>query len=198
MNADRIWKRILALALLALLWQGFAIWYDSPLLFPTFSDTIRAFQRALFSDDQILGYARETLMNLSLGFAAGVMASVVLVSLALSFPFGEIILETLTGLFAPLPAVSIFPLAILWFGVGVKTVVFLTGFAVLFPLTVSSFQGIRSVSPTLLNVGRNLGLRGPPLLFRILIPAALPAILSGLRNGITNGFRALIAVELVM
>ena len=49
-----------------------------------------------------------------------------------------------------------------------------------------------------MNVGRNLGFRGPSLLFRVLVPASLPSILSGLRNGVTNGFRALIAVELVM
>jgi NitT/TauT family transport system permease protein len=199
MNVDKLWKRLLALGLLALAWQGFALWYDSPLLFPTFTDTARAFRTALTSEDQLLTYARETLFNLSVGFACGVAASTILVCIALSFgSFGEIVLETLTGLFAPLPAVSIFPLAILWFGVGMKTVVFLTGFAVLFPLTVSAYQGIRTVSPTLVNVGRNLGLRGPSLMFRVLVPGALPSILSGLRNGVTNGFRALIAVELVM
>lgn len=195
---DKILSRVLALALLALAWQGFAQWYATPLLFPTFTDTLRAFRDAILSDDQLLSYARETLFTLSAGFLVGIAGAVVLVLFALSFPFAEAIVETLTGLFAPLPAVSIFPLAILWFGVNLKTVVFLTGFAVLFPLTVSSHQGIRTVSPTLVNVGRNLGLRGPALFFRILLPAALPSVVSGLRNGITNGFRALIAVELVM
>lgn len=199
MSADKLWKRLLALGLLALAWQGFALWYDSPLLFPSFTDTARAFRNALTSEDQLLTYARDTLFSLGVGFACGVVASTILVCIALTFgTFGEVVLDTLTTLFAPLPAVSIFPLAILWFGGGVKTVVFLTGFAVLFPLTASVYRGIRTVSPTLVNVGRNLGLSGVSLLFRVLIPGALPSILSGLRNGVTNGFRALIAVELVM
>ncbi len=195
---EKLWKRVAALALLALLWQGFAMWYDAPLLFPTLTDTLRALREAVFGEDQLLTYARETLLTPSLGFAAGILCASVLIALALSFPLGEALLEMLTAVFAPLPAVSIFPLAILWFGVNMKTVVFLSAFAVLFPLTVSAHQGIRSVSPTLVNVGRNLGLRGPSLLFRVLLPAALPSVLTGLRNGVTNGFRALIAVELVM
>lgn len=195
---EKLWKRALALAILALIWELFALWYNSPLLFPTFSETIRALRDAVFSDDELLTYARETLFTLLLGFGAGIIGAVILGVIALSSGFGEAVVETATGLFAPLPAVSIFPLAILWFGVNIKTVVFLTGFAVLFPLTVASHQGIRSVSPTLVNVGRNLGLRGPSLFFRILLPAALPSVFTGLRNGVTNGFRALIAVELVM
>lgn len=191
-------KKLLVLVCLAALWQTASLWLESPLLLPTFTDTFQAFFHALRSDSGFLRYAMETLYTLGLGFFWGILGSALLLSLALSFSFGEAILETLTGLFAPLPAVSIFPLAIMWFGVSLKSVVFLTGFAVLFPLTVASFQGFRTVSPTLRNVGRNLGLTGLSFLFRILVPAALPAIVTGLRNGVTNGFRALIAVELVM
>jgi len=58
-------------------------------------------------------------------------------------------------------------------------------------------MGFRTVNPTILAVGRNIGLRGWRLVRDVLLPAALPHIISGLKTGWAFGWRTIIAAELV-
>jgi NitT/TauT family transport system permease protein len=64
-------------------------------------------------------------------------------------------------------------------------------------VALNSHAGFRGVSQTLRMVGRNDGLPGPPLMLRILTPAAFPSIRAGLKIGWAFAWRTLIAAELV-
>ena len=64
-------------------------------------------------------------------------------------------------------------------------------------MALNSHAGFRGVSQTLRMVGRNDGLPGPPLMLRILTPAAFPSIRAGLKIGWAFAWRTLIAAELV-
>ena len=89
------------------------------------------------------------------------------------------------------------PLALLWFGLGSKSLIFVLIHSVLWPLALNTYAGFRSVPETLRMAGRNYGLRGVRYVALILVPAALPAILSGLKIGWAFAWRTLIAAELV-
>jgi NitT/TauT family transport system permease protein len=131
------------------------------------------------------------------GYAVGVALAFVLTSLAVSTRVGRDLLETLTSMFNPLPAIALLPLALLWFGLGRGSLVFVIVHSVLWPLALNTYAGFRGVPETLRMAGRNYGLRGLRLVLQILVPAALPAIVSGLKIGWAFAWRTLIAAELV-
>ena len=117
--------------------------------------------------------------------------------LAVARPLGSELLATLTAMFNPLPAIALLPLALLWFGLGTPSLVFVIGHSVLWAVALNAHTGVQAIPPTLRRVGENLGLRGWRLAVFILAPAALPAILAGLKIGWAFAWRTLIAAELV-
>jgi NitT/TauT family transport system permease protein len=100
-------------------------------------------------------------------------------------------------MFNPLPAISLLPLALIWFGLGPASLVFVLIHSVLWAVALNTHAGFLGVSRTLRMVGANYGLTGLSYVFRILIPAAFPSILTGLKIGWAFSWRTLIAAELV-
>jgi NitT/TauT family transport system permease protein len=200
----RLWRvplvrRVAVVLFILLIWEIAARWTNQPLLLPGVLDTLSALKDALVSpDDSLFGYIGESLKSLSIGFAIGSGIAALLTVFAVNTQIGEDFLSTVTSAFAPLPAIAIFPLALMWLGISQASIVFITTWATIFPLAIAMFQGFRGVSQTLRQVGRNFGLAGLSHTARILIPAALPSIMTGLRNGLSNAFRALVALEMVI
>ncbi len=100
-------------------------------------------------------------------------------------------------MFNPLPAIALLPLALIWFGLGYGSIVFVIVHSVLWAVALNTHSGFLSVSNTLRMVGRNYGLSGLRYVGGILIPAAFPSILTGLKIGWAFAWRTLIAAELV-
>lgn len=189
-------RRVFILVLLALAWQAYGAYLENPLMFPTFADTARAFWDALLTGG-LLGKAWVSIEVLLMGYAAGVGTAAVLTTLAVSTRLGNDLLATLTAMFNPLPAIALLPLALLWFGLGHESLIFVLVHAVLWPLSLNTHSGFLGVSETLRMAGRNYGLRGLRYVAGILIPAAFPSILAGLKIGWAFAWRTLIAAELV-
>ena len=95
------------------------------------------------------------------------------------------------------PAIALLPLALLWFGLGQNSLIFVLVHPVLWPLSLSIFSGFQAVPETLRMAGRNYGLKGWRYVVEILLPAALPSVLSGLKIAWAFAWRTLIAAELV-
>jgi NitT/TauT family transport system permease protein len=110
---------------------------------------------------------------------------------------GTDFLETMTSMFNPLPAIALLPLALIWFGLGNGSLIFVLVHSVTWAIALNTHSGFLSVSNTLKMVGRNYGLTGPRYIWKILIPAAFPSILTGLKIGWAFAWRTLIAAELV-
>jgi NitT/TauT family transport system permease protein len=100
-------------------------------------------------------------------------------------------------MFNPLPAIALLPLALLWFGLGAKSLIFVIVHSVLWAVALNTHSGFMSVSPTLRMAGQNCGLRGIRYVAFLLVPAAFPSILTGLKIGWAFAWRTLIAAELV-
>jgi NitT/TauT family transport system permease protein len=100
-------------------------------------------------------------------------------------------------MFNPLPAIALLPLALIWFGLGNASLVFVLVHSVLWAVALNTHSGFLSVSQTMRMVGRNYGLSGPRYVAQILMPAAFPSILTGMKIGWAFAWRTLIAAELV-
>lgn len=199
--ATRLWaqgwlRRGLILVVLTVLWELAARWQDNDLLLPTFTATARALVEGLASGELIEKVAISFSVLLQ-GYVAGVLLAFALTTLAVSTQIGRDLLSTLTSMFNPLPAIALLPLALLWFGLGKGSLVFVLIHSVLWPLALNTYAGFQGVPETLRMAGRNYGLKGLRYVLQILVPAALPAILSGLKIGWAFAWRTLIAAELV-
>ena len=198
---ERLWqhaslRKLIILALLAGLWELAARYTDNDLLLPGAVQTAQAFVQGIASGE-LPARAWQSLRVLVQGYAAGVALAFVLTTLAVSTRFGRDLLSTLTAMFNPLPAIALLPLALLWFGLGTGSLVFVLIHSVLWALALNMYAGFLGVSETLRMAGRNYGLGGLRYVLQILVPAALPAILAGLRIGWAFAWRTLIAAELV-
>jgi NitT/TauT family transport system permease protein len=197
----RIWeldavRKIFLLFLMALFWQIYASRLDNDLVLPGFTATVAAFFEALASGE-LISRIYVSLKVLFSGYLCGILAATVLSIFAISSRIGTDLLDTLTSMFNPLPAIALLPLALLWFGLGTPSIVFVLIHAVLWPMALNTLSGFSGISPTLRLVGRNYGLTGPQYVFQILIPAAFPSIITGLKIGWAFAWRTLIAAELV-
>lgn len=188
-------RTLIALILIAV-WEITARLVANDLLVPTFGATFAAFVQGIVSGELLVktGISMSVLLR---GYALGVVLAFALTSVAVSTRFGRDLLSMLTSMFNPLPSIALLPIALLWFGLGTGSLLFVLVHAVLWPLALSMYTGFLGVPATLKMAGRNYGLTGLRQVALILVPAALPSILAGLRVGWAFAWRTLIAAELV-
>jgi NitT/TauT family transport system permease protein len=135
-------------------------------------------------------------MRVTLGFALAV---------ALGLPLGllsgrvavcrQLMSATINGLRA-VPGISWLPLALVWFGIGMRTTVFLVALAAFFPIYINTAAGARQVSERFYQSGAMMGVGRIRGVFGILLPAAMPQIISGLRLGLGIAWAYLVLGEL--
>jgi NitT/TauT family transport system permease protein len=189
-------RKTCLIVLLAIAWELYARHLDNELLVPTFSATVTAWWAGV-SSGVLPDRAWASLQVLAIGFSTGVVLAGLLTVLAITTRIGTDFLETMTAMLNPLPAIALLPLALIWFGLGIGSLVFVLVHSVLWAVALNTHAGFRGVSQTLRMVGRNYGLSGMRLVVTILIPAAFPSILAGLKIGWAFAWRTLIAAELV-
>jgi NitT/TauT family transport system permease protein len=184
------------LVLLAVIWQVYAVNLNNELMFPTFSDTIKGLIQVIQSGE-LVNRTLTSLKVLSIAYTSGILLAGTLTVIAITTRIGTDLLETLTAMFNPLPAIALLPLALLWFGLGNPSIIFVIIHAVTWPIALNIYSGFMGVSNTLRMVGKNYELTGLRFVFKILIPAAFAHILTGLKVGWAFSWRTLIAAELV-
>lgn len=184
------------LVLLAIIWQVYAVNLNNELMFPTFTDTIKGLIQVIQSGE-LVNRTVTSLKVLSIAYTSGIVLAGTLTVIAITTRIGTDLLETLTAMFNPLPAIALLPLALLWFGLGNPSIIFVIIHAVTWPIALNIYSGFMGVSNTLRMVGKNYELTGLRFVFKILIPAAFAHILTGLKVGWAFSWRTLIAAELV-
>jgi NitT/TauT family transport system permease protein len=189
-------RKILIIIILAAAWEAYARWLDNVLLFPTLSATLAALWSGLVTGE-LVARILVSISVLVIGYGAGVVLAFTLAVIAMTSRIGNDVLETLTAMFNPLPAIALLPLALLWFGLGNNSIIFVLIHSVLWAVALNAHAGFRAVPQTTRMVGQNYGLTGMTLVWKILLPAAFPSILAGLKIGWAFAWRTLIAAELV-
>jgi NitT/TauT family transport system permease protein len=189
-------RKALLLAAIALVWELYGRWLGNSLLFPTFGETFSAFVSGVASGE-LVGSTWFSITLLLKGYVIGLLFAAAFPALASATRIGSDLLETLTSMFNPLPSIALLPLAMIWFGLGNPSIIFVLIHAVLWSVALNTHAGFRAVSPTWRMVGQNYGLSKVGYIARILIPGAFPSILTGLKIGWAFAWRTLIAAELV-
>jgi NitT/TauT family transport system permease protein len=192
------WLRyLLLLAALVGIWQLYVVWRDpSPLLFSGPRDVAEAFWTG-WQDGNLARVTWTTLKILGIGIGIGAVVALTLTAFAALSQIGEDLLRMLVAILNPLPGVAVLPLAILWFGLNTNALLFVIANAAAWPIAINLDTGFKTVNPTIVAVGRNIGLSSRRLVTDVLAPAALPYAISGLKTAWAFGWRTIIAAELV-
>lgn len=193
--AERLLLPTVTLAVFLAGWWAAVAWTGTK-VFPSPLAVIRG-AREFYATGLLLRYALDSLRRVGLAFVLAV---------ALGIPTGM-----LMGLYAPIAALlgpvlralrpisplAWVPIVILLFGVGDVSGVVLIFSPAFFQLALTTSVAVSSVPEMYMNAGRNFGLSGPPLFWRIILPATLPTVLTGLRMALWVAWQVMVAAEMI-
>jgi ABC-type nitrate/sulfonate/bicarbonate transport system permease component len=143
----------------------------------------------------LIRHIEESLYRVLNGFF---LALLVAVPMGIMMGWSRVLRELVTPLveiIRPIPPLAWIPLAIFWFGIGLKSSVFIIFLGAFFPMLLSTVSGVLSVDALLIEAARTLGARRRDIYLKILIPGATPAIYTGARIGMGIAWMTLIAAE---
>jgi ABC-type nitrate/sulfonate/bicarbonate transport system permease component len=132
------------------------------------------------------------LTGLAMGSAIGILFGLLTGRIQI---FGYLT-EPIAQLFRSIPAIAFVPLAIIWFGLGEQSKIFLITFGVFFPVWINTLMGVKNVRPVYIRAARSLGVTKQQLLRRVVLPAALPFIITGVRISVSIAYIMLAAAEM--
>jgi NitT/TauT family transport system permease protein len=190
-------RRALLLAALIGAWQAYVDRaHVNPLLFASPAATAQALWHG-WTSGALAEPTWTTLRILAVGLGIGVVVAAAFVVFASLTTVGDDLLVLLGSILNPLPGVAVLPLAMLWFGLSENAILFAIANATIWPIAINVSTGFRTTSPTLVAVGRNIGLGRLRLVTDVLVPAALPHAIAGLKSAWAFGWRTVVAAELV-
>ncbi|MFO7494379.1 MAG: ABC transporter permease [Desulfobacterales bacterium] len=145
---------------------------------------------------RFLGDARASLLRVVLGFGLAALLGIPLGILSGRLTVVRDLMSTPVNALRAVPGICWLPLALVWFGIGVKTTVFLVALAGFFPVYLNAAAGARQINPLLYQSGAMMGVGRLRGVFAILIPGAMPQIITGLRLGLGIAWAYLVLGEL--
>ena len=188
---------LLPFVVVAILWEGFAIFGPfPPRLFPRIETIASAFVRLVVTGILPL-HALETLLRLAAGFLLGAVVGVTMGMLMGRYQWAEDLLVPVVCVGNAIPGLAYAPLFVLWFGLGNLPAVLLVGFSAAFPVVVNAWTGVKAVKSIWIRAAETMGATDGQLFRKVVLPGALPYVLTGLRLGLARAWRVLIAVEML-
>lgn len=183
------------IALLIALWWVVVVQTDS-LIFPTPWQVVTG-TLELAEDGTLWEHIGASLFRVGTGFLIAV-----LVAVPTGLWMGRVdgVYRTLNPLFQilrPISPIAWIPLAILWFGVGDVSPVFLIFIAAVFPMIVQTASGVHTIERRYLHAAENFGVSRTTLFRRVIVPAVLPEIVVGMRIGLGVAWLVVVAAEMI-
>ncbi len=148
-------------------------------------------------DFELLRAVAFSLERAAIGFAIAVVCGIILGLLITNFGVLARYLKPMILGIQTLPSICWVPFAILWFGLGPESIIFVVVMGSMFSISLSVESSIRNINPLYMKAARTMGASGKTLILRVLFPAALPSFIGGLRQGWSFGWRALMAGEVM-
>ena len=186
---------LVLITLLIGLWWWVVVATDS-LIFPTPGQVV-AGTMELAADGTLLEHITASLFRVGCGF---LLAVVVAVPMGLWMGRVDAVYRTLNPVFQimrPISPIAWIPLAILWFGVGDVSPVFLIFIAAVFPMIVQTASGVHTIERRYLHAAQNFGVSRSTLFRRVIVPAVLPEIVVGMRIGLGVAWLVVVAAEMI-
>ena len=192
---EKIVPPLAVMAVVVALWWWVVVKTESA-IFPTPWQVVSGAWE-LAEDGTLWEHIGASLFRVGTGFGLAVLVAVPL-GLWMGWVSGAY--RTLNPIFQmlrPISPIAWIPLAILWFGVGDVSPIFLIFIASVFPLIVQTTSGVHTIERRYLRAAANFGVSRTVLFRRVVIPAVLPEIIIGMRIGIGVAWLVVVAAEMI-
>lgn len=192
-----------------------AVWWSVTDLLRIFPSFILPSPRDVWHSFLLLSFSQEHSgafggYRASLGAQAGVSAARLLtgfgIAMVIAVPLGMVMamfepfddfIDPLVEILRPIPPIAWTPLAILWFGVGEPSILFIIILGAFWPVLLNTVLGVREVRSVLVRAGQSLGATGFQIFGRVILPASMPYIFTGICIGLTVGWWMIVPAEMI-
>ena len=181
-------------AILCLWYAG--VYWSGTTVFPTPMAVERGLVE-LVERGLLWSYIGDSLFRVGVGYSVAVACAIPLGLLLGWYPTAAAAVNPVIQMLRPISPLAWIPLAIVWFGASDVAAIFLIFLASLFPIVVSTMNGVRNVPPMFRQAGQNFGLSTAALLRRVVFPASLPQMLVGLRISLGIAWLVVVAAEMI-
>jgi NitT/TauT family transport system permease protein len=193
------WKQALpalsaAAVLIALWWATVALTHSA--IFPTPAQVV-AGALELAADGTLWRHIGASLFRVGAGFGLALLVGVPLGLWMGRVSAAYVTLNPLFQVLRPISPIAWIPIAILWFGVGNASPIYLIFISSVFPMIVQTTAGVHTIETRYLRAAANFGVSRPALLTQVVFPAALPQILVGMRIGLGVAWLVVVAAEMI-
>ena len=176
-------------------WWAAVAWSGS-VIFPT-PARVAAGTLDLVRDGVLWQHIAASLLRVAAGFGLAVI-----VALPLGLFMGRVrgaydTLNPVVQILRPISPIAWIPIAILWFGVGNASPIYLIFMSSVFPMVVQTTAGVHTIERRYLRAAENFGVSRRKLYARVVIPAVLPQVLVGMRVGLGVAWLVVVAAEMI-
>ena len=151
----------------------------------------------LLADGTLLENAGSSVGRILIGFLLGCAIGVPMGLLVGSFTLARKLIEPWTEFFRFVPATAMITVAVIWFGIGEESKVFLIAYSTVFIVVLNTAAGVGAIAPNKIRAARVLGANDRQVFFWVALPATVPFILTGMRIAMANAFTTIVAAEMV-
>jgi NitT/TauT family transport system permease protein len=166
------------------------------LIFPTPGQVVLGIVE-LMQQGLLLKHVMASLLRVTIGYLLAAALAIPLGILLGWFGGAYMACNPLIQLLRPISPIAWIPVAILWFGVGDSSPIFLIFLSSFFPLVVETTAGVHTIQRQYLWAARNFGVRGLKLWCMVIFLAALPQIIIGMRVGLGIAWLVVVAAEMI-
>jgi NitT/TauT family transport system permease protein len=186
---------IIVIAVLVAVWWVVVVVTDS-VIFPTPKAVVLG-TLELAADGTLWEHIGASLMRVGIGFGIAVLFAIPL-GLWMGRVHGAFVtLNPVFQILRPISPIAWIPLAILWFGVGNASPIYLIFIASVFPMIVQTTVGVHTIEKRFLRAAENFGVPRNKLFLQVVFPAALPQIIVGMRIGLGVAWLVVVAAEMI-
>jgi ABC-type nitrate/sulfonate/bicarbonate transport system permease component len=181
---------------LFVIWHLAAVYVVSSVLFPP---PAVAWKKGvvLVRSGVLLEHVWASSQRILIGFIAGSMLGIPIGLVMGSFRSARKVLEPYTEFFRFIPAVAMITVAVIWFGIGEASKIFLIIYTTIFIVILNTAAGVSAIAPNKIRAAQALGATRAQIFFHVAMPATIPYILTGMRLAMANSFTTIVAAELI-
>lgn len=185
------------LLVLLVVWQVLSeLGFIQPIILPPPSQIAIVFWD-LMKSGVLLRHIGISVLRVLEGFGIAALLGLVLgMGIGLSQTLARM-MDLIIQVIKPIPPIAWIPLAILWFGIGEQSKVFIIFLGAFFPVIINTIDGIRQTDQKLVEVARILEVSRSRFILQVVIPGAFPSIMTGLRVGLMVAWMCVVAAELI-
>ena len=181
---------------LFVLWHLASVYLVSSVLFPP---PAIVFRKAviLVRNGVLLEHLWASVQRILVGFIAGSLLGIPIGLAMGSFRPVRQVLEPYTEFLRFIPSVAMITVAVIWFGIGEASKIFLIIYTTIFIVILNTAAGVSAIANNKIRAAQALGATPGQIFFHVALPATVPYILTGMRLAMANSFTTIVAAELI-